>query len=283
MDTPRPLRPSRPGRHGFTLVELLVVITVIAILASMVVPAIGFVQELARRSVCANNQKGIYAALMAYREGSEGGMPDARAKLGQGEGRPKNGAIPNGEACAQYTMGVFEILAASMRDHLPVSVFRCPSQAGLGYRPAEDRMPSLTRQDVTWGWGDNRIPYALDWSAPQDAGSTRVLIGDRDPMNHKDKKTVVCYADGHTKTLDRVRGTGGNDWQSAQGDATTGLVETLTDAVVINAEAKGAVDGGEEDATPDNIYDNNGDYPAKRSADRTRIPGSGDSRRCWLK
>lgn len=279
MPTANPLR----SRHGFTLVELLVVITVIAILAGMVLPAIGLVQELARRTRCGSNQRGIYAALMAFQNGSDRGLPDARAKLGLGEERTKNGALPNGEACARYTAGVFEILAATMKDHVPVSVFRCPSQSAPNFGPHPDLQPSTTRTDTSWGWGEYRIPYALDWACPLDAGAPRVLIADRDVANHRDRMAVVCYADGHTRTLDRQKGGGATGWLAGQGDATIGFTDPLSDVVVINPDGKGAVDGVEDDQTPDNIYDNAGDYPSTRSADRTRIPGGADARRAWVK
>ena len=44
-------------RRAFTLVELLVVISIIALLVSLLVPALGEAEKLARTTVCANNMR----------------------------------------------------------------------------------------------------------------------------------------------------------------------------------------------------------------------------------
>lgn len=283
-----PHLPSFPARSrpGFTLVELLVVITVIAILASMSMPIINIAQEMARKARCANNQKGIFTALLAYQEGGEAGWPDARKKLGidQSGGVSAALTIAGSERGAQYTAAIFELLAASQKGSLPDSIFRCPSNTGPAFRPNPELQPSLTRPGTDWGWGSFRIPYAMDWSAPADSGAARVLIGDRDPMNHKDKAVVVCYADGHTRTLNRLRDATGPGWMAGQGpDFSRGLMDDLKDVVIVNPEIKGAVDAGDADITPDNIFDNFGDFPQARGPDRTRTPGAGDAGRCSLK
>lgn len=268
-------------RQGFTLIELMVVITVIAILAGISIPAITMVQEMARKARCASNQRGIFAALIAYREGNNHGIPDARFKLGDKVDAAT--AIASGDDCARYTSGIFEIVAATMRDNLPVGIFRCPSQTSLSYMPHPDISPSSTRADTTWGWDKHHIPYACDWSAPLDAGAARIIIADRDVMNHKDKHSIVCYADGHTNTLERAKDPKTKTWMSAQGsNQTMGLIKSLTDVVVYNDDAKGSADGPDDDRTPDNIYDNFGDS-AKGSEERTRTPGGGDARRTFVK
>jgi prepilin-type N-terminal cleavage/methylation domain-containing protein/prepilin-type processing-associated H-X9-DG protein len=62
-------------RRGFTLLELLVVIALIAILTSLLLPAVGQVRDLARSTVCSNNQRQIALAVIAYSGEHDGMLP----------------------------------------------------------------------------------------------------------------------------------------------------------------------------------------------------------------
>ena len=57
---------STTTRHGFTLIELLVVISIIAILASMLLPAVGMIRDMANQQKCASNQRQFAMANIAY-------------------------------------------------------------------------------------------------------------------------------------------------------------------------------------------------------------------------
>ena len=59
-------------RKGFTLIELLVVIGIIALLVSILMPALSRAKELAKRTVCSTNLKGMGTATAIYMNDNKG-------------------------------------------------------------------------------------------------------------------------------------------------------------------------------------------------------------------
>ncbi len=267
---------SLPSTHrrsqGFTLIELLVVISIIAILAGMLLPVIGVVREMARSAQCGKNQSQILGSLIAYSTSEETGWPD-----------PRPGKITaitaTGTGGAQYTAAIFELLAFSQS--LPNGLFKCPSssEGGASKLPASAK-PTLSVVGTAWGWAPPTagVSYAMDWAAPQETGSARVILADRDSANHS-KTVMACFGDAHVSKL-----------KPPAAGSVTGTTVTINAAArlsIENPSSKGAA-GFEDVATnvvPDNIYDDVSDFNATAggtTAD-SYLPGQADKRRAFVK
>ena len=61
--------------RAFTLIELLVVIAIIALLVSILLPSLKSAKELARRTVCSVNQRGIGTTMSLYSQDANGVLP----------------------------------------------------------------------------------------------------------------------------------------------------------------------------------------------------------------
>ncbi len=218
-------------------------------------------------TACVRNQSLIFSALMAYQDGGDPGWPNARWKFAK---TPLlKSAIPTGADCARFTAGIFEILCVVKRDS-PERHFQCPSAKSNGRRSPDPTLrPSLSRLDTSWGWGVGKVNYAMDWTAPPGAGTTRVLLGDRDDTNHPGGAIVLCYADGHTTTVKAIPATPMPGVNRSVG---------YDDGHVPGAVIREPVEEGEP---PDDLYDDAGDALPGRP-DSTRMPNQGHPRRAVL-
>ena len=76
-------------RYAFTLVELLVVIAVIAMLVTMLLPAVNYAREAARRTQCINNMKQLLLGLNGY-EAVNGELPAGATWIHRYRDRKRN-------------------------------------------------------------------------------------------------------------------------------------------------------------------------------------------------
>ncbi|MDR2757231.1 MAG: DUF1559 domain-containing protein [Planctomycetaceae bacterium] len=59
-------------KRAFTLVELLIVVVIISMLAGLLIPAVNYAREAARRTQCINNQKNLGIGLINYATNNNG-------------------------------------------------------------------------------------------------------------------------------------------------------------------------------------------------------------------
>ena len=75
--------PSGPGRAAFTLVELLVVVAILSLLISMLMPSLGRAKEMARKTMCMTNMKGMGLGLRMYVEQNDQFVPPFHAIMNE--------------------------------------------------------------------------------------------------------------------------------------------------------------------------------------------------------
>lgn len=69
-------------RRAFTLVELLIVVVIISMLAGLLIPAVNYAREAARRTQCINNQKNLGIGIINYATNNNG-LPGYLNQLGR--------------------------------------------------------------------------------------------------------------------------------------------------------------------------------------------------------
>lgn len=151
------------SRRGFTLIELLVVIAIVGILLALLLPAVQFARESARRSQCANNLHQIAVGMIEHEElhghfptGGWGyawvGMPDEGYDRQQ-PGGWIYGVLPFVEqdglrALGKGAMGAERKEASARRLATPLAMMHCPSRRTASPLPTVVKLPDPMSQYI---------------------------------------------------------------------------------------------------------------------------------------
>jgi prepilin-type N-terminal cleavage/methylation domain-containing protein/prepilin-type processing-associated H-X9-DG protein len=201
-------------QRGFSLIELLVVIAIIGLLASLLLPAIQYSREAARRTNCKSNLRQIGLAIHMYADSHRGEFP-------------KTNHV-GAKRSWVYTLGDFledvDVIRVCPSD--PQGVHRLGSNGkGTSYvlneyiaDPVEGAILKLTKLKETsktlivFEGADNRRPtaehvHASQWYEPSNIASNHVwayMTSEIKPDRHGSSSNYL-YADGHVETIPEER------------------------------------------------------------------------------
>lgn len=165
----------RSSRSGFTLVELLVVIAIIGVLIALLLPAVQFARESARRMQCSSQMRQFAIAIHTYHDNNKRFPP----------GRTSRSISTHAHILPYLEQGtIFQRIDFSVSvNHannafargMPVPVFNCPSDwqqsvpaglAGTSYRVNQGSgvlwgLPPTNPSNVNYGMPEPNGPFYL--------------------------------------------------------------------------------------------------------------------------
>jgi prepilin-type N-terminal cleavage/methylation domain-containing protein/prepilin-type processing-associated H-X9-DG protein len=156
---------TRDGRLGFTLIELLIVIAILGVLIALLLPAVQFAREGARRTRCRNHLRQIGLALHNYQEAHASFPPGYVADVDRTEPDEHNdhalgwswGSLllaQLGEEALYSSLNFslsIDVFANATSRIRQLEVFLCPSSHNLGRWSVTDETGSTVLAEVATG------------------------------------------------------------------------------------------------------------------------------------
>lgn len=220
---------SRASRHGaFTLVELLIVMAIIGVLVGLLLPAVVWSRESARRAQCQNNMRQLGAAWLAFATANNGRFPSLAHEVHSDEGfDPRN--------TTRATVSWIQSLRPYLDNNDQIRV--CPNDPEADARlTAESVYIGNTNSGVlTDYWVSNSTSYTLNEYFADSSMGERTGLDVSRVRNLSDVSrpahTILAFesnipaadAEGgdHTHSTSWFRPSYTNNWSAVQGDVAT--------------------------------------------------------------
>jgi prepilin-type N-terminal cleavage/methylation domain-containing protein/prepilin-type processing-associated H-X9-DG protein len=170
---------------AFTLIELLVTISIVAMLATLLVPAVGKLEDRARTAQCANHLQVIGVAVQEYANDNDDKFPTIEAM-------PSNPVYSSSDNAGTLisTLGPYGVTKATVQCPLDLRRHNYFAQEGSSYMwsPVVDN--ELVSNPKIYTFRGTRVPRAA-WI---------IICTDYDRTLHSGHSNRL-YADGHVKAF----------------------------------------------------------------------------------